>query len=268
MTSFDHLKVVEERERIGLLKELGHIARRLLMNDFGQIEEYRLKGEVDVVTRVDEAVEAATVSRIRTLFRNDTVIAEEGSEFKGDSGYSWVIDPLDGTTNYAHGYPFFAFSCGLRRGDEAMAGVVEVPFTGETFFAQKGQGSWLNGKPIRVSAVDRLKRALLVTGLPYFRVEVVDNLLPPMRRAVLKGQGLRRGGAAAVDMCYLACGRLDGYFEIGLKPWDMAAGELIIREAGGRLSDYSSGPFSIFGKELVASNGRIHNELVEEVLQG
>ena len=268
MTSFDHVKAVEERERVGLMKELGHIAKRLLLNDFGQINDYELKGEVDVVTRVDKAVENATVSRIRTLFRNDSVIAEEGSEFNGNSGYSWVIDPLDGTTNYAHGYPFFAFSCGLRCGDEAIAGLVEVPFTGETIFALKGKGAFLNGKAIHVSSVDRLKRALLVTGLPYFRAEVVDNLLPPMRRAVLKGQGLRRGGAAAVDMCYLACGRLDGYFEIGLKPWDMAAGELMIREAGGRLSDYSNGPFSIFGRELVASNGRIHNELVEEVVQG
>ncbi len=268
MTSLDYLKTVEERERIGLLKELGHVAKRLLMNDYGRIDDYELKSDVDVVTRVDKAVENATVSRIRTLFPRDTIVAEEGSDYRGDSGYSWVIDPLDGTTNYAHGYPFFAFSCGLRSGDDAIAGLVEVPFTGETFFAKRGAGAWLNGRPIHVSSVDRLKRALLVTGLPYFRAEVVDNLLPPMRRAVLKGQGLRRGGAAAVDMCYLACGRLDGYFEIGLKPWDMAAGELIIREAGGKLSDYSNGPFSIFGKELVASNGRIHNELVEEVLQG
>jgi len=259
---------IDFRERVGLLKELGHLAHRLLMNHYGCIEDYEFKGEVDIVTVADKTVEDAVVERIKTLFPNDSILAEEGGSHRGTSGWSWVIDPLDGTTNFAHSYPFFAFSCGLRYNDDTKAGLVEVPVMGETFFATKGGGAFLNEKPIHVSTVNSLRQALLVTGLPYFRATVIDELFAPMKQVALKGQGLRRGGAASVDLCYVACGRLDGYFEIGLKPWDMAAGELIVREAGGRLTDYKGNPFTIFGKELVASNSIIHNELVEEVLNG
>ena len=258
---------VDLRERLNLMKELGRMAGRLLMNQYGKIRTYELKGAVDIVTEVDQLVEKATVDRIKALFPRDCILAEEGSGKSGDSGFKWVIDPLDGTTNYAHGYPFFAFSCGLHFDDQPAGALVEVPFTGETFFAVKGQGATCNEKRIHVSAVNELRRSLLVTGLPYFRHTMVDDLLAPMRRAVLHGQGLRRGGAAAVDLCYIACGRLDGYFEIGLKPWDMAAGELLVTEAGGRLSDYAGGAFSISGNQLVASNGLIHDELIEKVLQ-
>lgn len=257
----------EFRERLNLLKELGRIAGRLMMNQYGRLLGYELKGTVDLVTEVDQQVEDAVTSRIRALFPRDGILAEEGSDNDGDSGFNWVIDPLDGTTNYAHGYPFFAFSCGLHFENLPVGALVEVPFTRETFFAEKGCGATRNEQHINVSDVKELRRSLLVTGLPYFRHTMVDDLLAPMRRAVLHGQGLRRGGAASVDLCYVACGRLDGYFEIGLKPWDMAAGELIVTEAGGRLSDYAGGPFSIHGTQLVASNGHIHDELIEKVLQ-
>ncbi|RLE17293.1 MAG: inositol monophosphatase [Acidobacteria bacterium] len=257
---------IDFRERLGLLKELGHLAHRLLMNHYGKIESYEFKGEVDIVTVADKAVEKAVVERITALFPDDSILAEEGGTHRGRSGWSWVIDPLDGTTNFAHSYPFFAFSCGLRYNDDTRAGLVEIPVMRETFFATKDGGAFLNEKPIAVSTVNCVRQALLVTGLPYFRAKVMDELFAPMRQVALKGQGLRRGGAASVDLCYVACGRLDGYFEIGLKPWDMAAGELIVREAGGRLSDYRGNPFTIFGKELVASNALIHNELIEEVL--
>ncbi len=257
---------IDLRDRVGLLKELGYLANRLLMNYYGRLDGYEFKGDVDIVTVADKAVEDAVVERITTLFPGDSILAEEGGSHRGNSGWRWVIDPLDGTTNFAHSYPFFAFSCGLCFDDDTKAGLVEIPVMGETFFAMKGAGAFLNDNPITVSAVNGLRQALLVTGLPYFRAKVLDELFAPMRRVALKGQGLRRGGAASVDLCYVACGRLDGYFEIGLKPWDMAAGDLIVREAGGRLSDYQGNPFTIFGKELVASNGRIHNELLEEVL--
>ena len=257
---------IDFRERVGLLKELGHLAHRVLMNHYGHVEDYELKGEVDIVTATDKAVEDAVVERIKTLFPDDSILAEEGGSHRGNSGWSWVIDPLDGTTNFAHSYPFFAFSCGLRHEDDTRAGLVKIPVMGETFFATKGGGAFLNEKPIHVSNVRSLRHSLLVTGLPYFRAKVIDELFAPMRQVALKGQGLRRGGAASVDLCYVACGRLDGYFEIGLKPWDMAAGELIVREAGGRLTDYKGNPFTIFGRELVASNALIHNEVVEEVL--
>lgn len=257
---------IDFRERVGLLKEMGHLAHRLLMNHYGRIESYEFKGEVDIVTVADKTVENAVVERIMSLFPDDAILAEEGGSRRGKSGWSWVIDPLDGTTNFAHSYPFFAFSCGLRHNDDTKAGLVEIPVMRETFFAMKDGGAFLNEKQIAISTVNSLRQALLVTGLPYFRAEVMDELFAPMRQVALKGQGLRRGGAASVDLCYVACGRLDGFFEIGLKPWDMAAGELIVREAGGRLTDYQGNPFTIFGKQLVASNGLIHNELVEEVL--
>ena len=257
----------EVRERLNLMRELGRTAGRLMMNQYGRISEYELKGEVDLVTEVDQQVETATLGRIQALFPRDSILAEEGGSIAGDSGFKWVIDPLDGTTNYAHGYPFFAFSCGLHMDDAPLGALVEVPFTGETFFAARGQGAFRNEKRIHVSDVQTLNRSLLVTGLPYFRHTIVDELLAPMRRAILHGQGLRRGGAASVDLCYVACGRLDGFFEIGLKPWDMAAGQLLLEEAGGTLTDYSGGDFSIFKPELVATNGHIHQELIEKVLQ-
>lgn len=257
----------EVRERLNLMRELGRTAGRLMMNQYGRISEYELKGKVDLVTEVDQQVENATLGRIQALFPRDSILAEEGGSIAGDSGFNWIIDPLDGTTNFAHGYPFFAFSCGLHRDNIPLGALVEVPFTGETFFAEKGQGACRNEKRIHVSDVQTLNRSLLVTGLPYFRHTIVDELLAPMRRAILNGQGLRRGGAASVDLCYVACGRLDGFFEIGLKPWDMAAGQLLLEEAGGRLSDYSGGDFSIFKPELVATNGHIHRELIEKVLQ-
>jgi len=262
----EQFECIDLRERVGLLKELGHLANRLLMNHYGHLDGYEFKGDVDIVTVADKAVEDAVLERITAIFPNDSILAEESGSHRGKSGWSWVIDPLDGTTNFAHSYPFFAFSCGLRYDDDTKAGLVEIPVMRETFFAMRDAGAFLNEKPIAVSTVNCVRQALLVTGLPYFRAKVMDELFAPMRQVALKGQGLRRGGAASVDLCYVACGRLDGYFEIGLKPWDMAAGELIVREAGGRLSDYRGNPFTIFGKELVASNALIHNELVEEVL--
>jgi myo-inositol-1(or 4)-monophosphatase len=147
-----------------------------------------------------------------------------------------------------------------------VAGLVSVPFLKETYFAVLNKGAFLNGNKIEVSKEDDLKRALLVTGFPYFRNEVVDDLLIPVKKVILNAQGLRRGGSAAVDLCFIAAGRLDGFFEIGLKPWDVAAGELIVREAGGKMSDYKGNPFTINSRTLVATNGKIHNKLIEKVL--
>jgi len=255
-------------ERILLLKELGRIASNILMNYYGKIDGYQLKGSVDILTEADKECEKTVIEKILAVFPKDSILAEESGETKKrDSEYLWIIDPLDGTTNFAHGYPFFAFSCAIQKNGQTFAALVEIPFLKETFFAAKGKGAFLNEKPIKVSKVSELKKSLLVTGLPYFRAKVVDDLLSKMKKAVLNGQGLRRGGAAAVDLCYIACGRLDGYFEIGLKPWDTAAGVLIVEEAGGKVSDYSGNEFSIYGKEIVATNSFIHNELIEKVLK-
>ena len=256
-------------ERISLLKEIGRIASNILLNYYGKIENYQFKGSVDILTEADKECEKTVIEKILSQFPKDSILAEESGETNSiaKSEYLWVIDPLDGTTNFAHGYPFFAFSCALQKNGETIAALVEIPFLKETFFAKKGEGAFLNEKRIRVSKVTELKKSLLVTGLPYFRAKVVDDLLDKMKKAVLNGQGLRRGGAAAVDLCYIACGRLDGYFEIGLKPWDTAAGVLIVEEAGGKVTDYSGNEFSIYGKEIVATNSLIHNELIEKILK-
>ncbi len=256
-------------ERISLLKEIGRIASNILLNYYGKIENYQFKGSVDILTEADKECEKTVIEKILSQFPKDSILAEESGETNSitKSEYLWVIDPLDGTTNFAHGYPFFAFSCALQKNGETIATLVEIPFLKETFFAKKGEGAFLNEKRIRVSKVTELKKSLLVTGLPYFRAKVVDDLLDKMKKAVLNGQGLRRGGAAAVDLCYIACGRLDGYFEIGLKPWDTAAGVLIVEEAGGKVTDYSGNEFSIYGKEIVATNSLIHNELIEKILK-
>ncbi len=254
-------------ERINLLKELGRTASNILMNYYGKIDKYEFKGKVDILTEADKECEKAVIEKIKAQFPKDSVLAEESGKTAENKGeFLWIIDPLDGTTNFAHGYPFFAFSCAVQKNGETFAALVEIPFLKETFFAIKGEGAFLNEKKIEVSKVSELRKSLLVTGLPYFRAQVVDDLLSKMKKAVLNGQGLRRGGAAAVDLCYIACGRLDGYFEIGLKPWDTAAGVLIVEEAGGKVTDYSGGKFSIYGREIVATNSLIHDELIEKVL--
>ncbi len=254
------------QERISLLKELGRMARHILLSYYGKLSGYEMKGGVDLVTEADNAVEEAVISKIKDIFFDDSILAEESGSSDGKSGYTWIIDPLDGTTNFAHGFPLFGFSCALRRGNTTVAGLVDVPFLKETYFAQLNKGSFLNESKITVSGEGDLRRALLVTGFPYFRDEVVDELLVPIKKVILNAQGLRRGGSAAVDLCFIAAGRLDGFFEIGLKPWDVAAGELIVREAGGKMTDYKGNPFTLNSKTLVATNGKIHSSLIEKVL--
>jgi len=254
------------QERISLLKELGRMAGHILNSYYGKLSGYEMKGGVDLVTVADKAVEDAVINKILDIFPDDSILAEESGTRNGSNEYTWIIDPLDGTTNFAHSYPFFGFSCAIQRGNTTIAGLVEVPFFKETFFAEMNKGAYLNDNKIEPSKEDKLNRALLVTGFPYFREKVVDELLVPIKKVILNAQGLRRGGSAAVDLCFIAAGRLEGFFEIGLKPWDVAAGELIVREAGGKMSDYKGNPFTIKTETLVASNGLIHNELIEKVL--
>lgn len=254
------------QERISLLKELGRMAGHILNSYYGKLTGYDMKGGVDLVTEADNAVEEAVISKILDVFPNDCILAEESGTHDGTNEFTWIIDPLDGTTNFAHSFPFFGFSCAIQRGNTTVAGLVEVPFLKETYFAEMNKGAYLNGNKIMPSKEDKLNRSLLVTGFPYFREKVVEELLAPIRKVILNAQGLRRGGSAAVDLCFIAAGRLDGFFEIGLKPWDVAAGELIVREAGGKMSDYKGNQFNINSESLVATNGLIHNELIEKVL--
>lgn len=225
------------------------------------------KNRINLVTDADRAAERCIIDLISKQFPTHRILAEEqGLTAQGPSRYQWIIDPLDGTTNFVHGFPFYGVSIGVERDGVGLIGVVFDPTRNELFTAQSGAGAHLNGTSIAVSNVDHLDRALLVTGFAYDIRETNNNNLDHFGRFALKAQGLRRTGSAALDLCYVAAGRLDGFWEVRLNPWDMAAGVVILREAGGTVTNFAGITHSIYGKELVASNGRIHQAMLE-VLQ-
>ena len=227
------------------------------------------KGSIhNLVTDADRESEQAIVQVIQQTFPSHQILAEEqGLHSMHDSPYKWVIDPLDGTTNFAHGFPFYNVSIGLEWQGTCIVGVVVDPFRNEVFSAEIGCGAKLNGNSIHVSQVEKLQKALVVTGFSYDFRETHDNL-DEFCRFALKTQGLRRTGAAALDLCYVACGRFDGFWEPKLNPWDTAAGTVIVQEAGGRITNYDGRPFSIYDKEVVASNGNIHQEMLGILKEG
>jgi myo-inositol-1(or 4)-monophosphatase len=222
-----------------------------------------LKGDIDLVTEVDVKSEALIVQEIRRRYPDHGILAEESGADREDAEYLWIVDPLDGTTNYAHGFPIYAVSIGLERRGEVIAGVVYDPNLDELFTAEKGSGAFLNGEPIHVSPVDQLDKSLLATGFPYYYREEPEKILRLFTEFSLCSQGIRRAGAAAIDFVALACGRFDGYWEYGIKPWDMAAGSLIASEAGARLSNIEGGDFDIRVPQVLASNGLIHEQMME-----
>lgn len=226
-----------------------------------KVVEY--KSPIDLVTKTDREIEAQVVAQLRAAFPDHMIVAEEASAGRTigrppSDRYAWYLDPVDGTTNFAHSYPRCCISLGLARGDELLFGIVHDPLHRETFAAKRGGGATLNGKPIRVSATRHLEHALIGTGFPYDRRSHLDFYLGFMRDFMLRAQGVRRVGAAALDLCYVACSRLDGFFEWKLLPWDTAAGALIVREAGGMASDFTNRPFDPHGNQILVSNGRIH----------
>jgi len=234
------------------------------------VEEYARKGfrvehkdAVNLVTDADKRAEQVIVEAIRRAFPDHQILAEERGQAGSTSPYKWVIDPLDGTTNFAHGFPAYCVSIGVEYQGRCILGVVFDPTRKELFVAEAGGGAFLNGTPLRVSRASRLDAALLVTGFAYDIRESEQNNLDHFARFALRAQGVRRTGTAALDLCYVAAGRFDGFWELKLHPWDTAAGSVILLEAGGRLSDLSGGSFSIYGKELVASNGTIHDEMLK-----
>lgn len=223
------------------------------------------KGYADVVTDADRASEALIVGAIRERFPEHSLLAEEGSVGAAASPYQWLIDPLDGTLNYLHGMPIYAVSLALLYEGELVIGVVYDPPRGELFAAERGHGARCNGRPLRVSSTPTLAQALLTTGFPYDRAARPDNNLREHNRLLLKAQDVRRPGSAALDLCYVAAGRSDAHWELGLSPWDTAAGALIAREAGATITDWEGQPWRPGGARLVASNGRIHAELLREL---
>lgn len=240
--------------------ETAQQAGALLLDEFQKRPSIEYKSDVDIVTVADRRAEAFIVERLHTFFPQHAIVAEEGSRQEALSDYCWYVDPLDGTTNFAHGFPVFAVSLGLVAGEEVLVGVVHDPVRGETFHAARAEGAWLNQKRIRVSRTQRLAESLLGTGFPTRKRHASPNILY-YHRFTLLSHGVRRAGAAALDLCSVACGRFDGFWEFNLKPWDVAAGVLLVREAGGVVTDFNAVPYRLGGPEIVASNGLIHTQL-------
>ncbi len=235
----------------------------------GELQRQRLwlehdivfKGESNLVTEVDRACEELIVRTIRDKYPDHDILAEENEYNSFGSSHKWIIDPLDGTTNYAHGFPWFAVSIALEIEGTVTVGVVYHPMMDELFSAVAGTGAYLNGAGIQVSCREPLKQCLLSTGFPYDRTWENDNNFSNFAKMQMAARGVRRVGAAALDMAYVAAGRLDGYWECKLKPWDMAAGMLLVQEAGGKVTDYLGNPFSVYAQRILASNGLIHEEM-------
>ena len=245
--------------------ETARIAGHLLLEKFGRITSIIKKGDINLVTEADLASEALIIERVRSYYPKHSILAEESGEAVvkgGDSAWKWIIDPLDGTTNYAHGYPCFCVTLALEHNNEIVIGVTYDPTREELFAAERGHGATLNGKPIRVSAAEKLSESLVVTGFPYdFKSR--PNFSGHLTEFLLSSRGVRRDGSAAIDMAYVACGRFDGFWEEGLNPWDVAAGYLLIEEAGGYVTFYDGSAYNIYHPPIVASNGLIHSQMLD-----
>ena len=231
---------------------------------------FELKGDFDLVTEADRASERLVVERLRTHFPSHGIVAEEGGGHESSSEFRWYVDPLDGTTNFAHGFPVFNVTLALEQAGEIVAGVIFDPTRQELFTAEKGGGAYLNNRRIRVSKVQKLDESLVATGFPSRRRHLNVNIHFYHQLAMIT-HGVRRAGAAAIDLAYVACGRLDAFWEFGLNPWDMAAGLLLIHEAGGRSSDMYGAPSSVKGPHLLADNGTLHEETLQlfgEIFRG
>jgi myo-inositol-1(or 4)-monophosphatase len=244
--------------------EAARSAGGLLLRRIDSIREVRHKSAVDLVTDVDLQSEHEVCATLLAAFPSHTILGEEGgarAQAGSDRRFRWIVDPLDGTTNYAHGFPFFCVSIGLEVEGDLTLGVVYAPSLDELFVAERGRGATLNGQPIQVSATDRLQEALLATGFPYER-NLLGRALRSFDALCFRSQAVRRAGSAALDLCYVACGRLDGYWEHLVKPWDLAAGALLVTEAGGTVSRVDASSFYVDGGEVLASNGVLHADLV------
>ncbi|MDY6987292.1 MAG: inositol monophosphatase family protein [Thermodesulfobacteriota bacterium] len=237
-------------------------AGEILCHYWGKTHNIDKKGTIDLVTEADLASEKAIVHLIRTAFPEHAVLAEESGLTHGTDSGQWIIDPLDGTTNYAHGLPAFTVSIAFALEGELIFGSVLNPATEELFCGMRGLGATLNGRPIRVSSTKTLGDSLLVTGFPYDLKPVIQPMMQRFERCLMAAQGVRRLGSAALDLCYVACGRFEGFWEQNLAPWDTAAGVVIAKEAGASISDFSNGPYAIEKKEILATNGVIHDELI------
>lgn len=244
---------------------LAEEAGRFLKEIPQDAKEVAFKGQIDLVTAGDLGAEKIIIEGLSAEFPSHSLLAEESGAEKRGSDYLWIVDPLDGTTNYAHGLPVYCVSIALARAGQTVLGVVHDPNASETFVAQREAGAFLNGERVRVSQVPELSRSLLATGFPYDVREHPVDLFRQFERFYMSSQGVRRLGAAAIDLAYVGCGRLDGFWESGLKPWDMAAGALIIEEAGGCTTGFSGESLDIHRPQIVASNGLVHEAMLSHI---
>jgi myo-inositol-1(or 4)-monophosphatase len=248
--------------------DAARAAGRLLHRELRGARTVAYKGTpTNLVTEMDARAEALVVERLRAAFPGDAVLAEESGARPGNSGRRWIVDPLDGTTNYAHGLPIFAVSIALEAAGRVALGVVYDPNHDELFVAERGGGAVLNGRALAVSSTPALDAALLTTGFPYDVRQTPDNNLAQYAAFTLRARGVRRMGSAVIYLAYVAAGRIDGYWELRLGPWDVAAGALLVEEAGGRVTDLAGGPLDLAAPAVVASNGRIHDEMLEVLRQ-
>lgn len=245
--------------------EAAKTAGKLLKQHAGKAREIQLKeGESkNLVTEIDKKSEQQIISILKTHFPHHEILAEESGHQTGRSSeYRWIIDPLDGTTNFTHGFPVFCVSIALEVRGNIVLGVIYDPNFDELFTAEKGKGAFLNGKQMRVSHLASLKKSLLVTGFPYNITENPNFAVERFVKFLMNAQAVRRMGSAAIDLAYVAAGRYEGFWEVDLHPWDMAAGILLVTEAGGVVSTFTGDKFSIYGKEILATNGLVHDEMI------
>ncbi|MCP4542030.1 MAG: inositol monophosphatase [Chloroflexi bacterium] len=253
---------------IAIVHEAGGIVRDAF--PLTSLTRVGFKGVVNPVTETDTAAEEVIVNRLRAAFPGHRILAEEGGgdEWHTPGPPTWVIDPLDGTNNFAHGFPHVGVTVALLDDGQPVVGVVHDPLRDETFAATAGGGATLNGQSIHVSGVEHLADAFLATGFPYDRRTIPDNNTERLDHFLRRSQGVRRAGAACLDIAYVACGRLDGYWEFQLNPWDIGAGILLVREAGGQVTDFEGSPNCVSGEFVVASNGRIHDQMLCVIQRG
>jgi myo-inositol-1(or 4)-monophosphatase len=253
------------RNVIAVAREAALKAGKILRENISGTRQITYKGDINLVTEMDMRSERQVVETLRAAFPNHGIVAEEETDIRNDSGFTWIIDPLDGTTNYAHGYPCFSVSIALEHDGAIVAGVVYDPMRDELFSAQKSQGAFLNAKKISVSETDSLMKSLLATGFPYDRKVSEKNNMNYFHELLMASQEVRRDGSAALDLCSVASGRFDGFWELKLKPWDVAAGSLIVTEAGGLITDLSGKQFDLHAEEILASNVKIHRQMVAKL---
>jgi myo-inositol-1(or 4)-monophosphatase len=245
--------------------DLARAAGDVLKHYMAREKRIELKGRANLVTVADKESEALIIDGIRKRYPGHAILAEESGMSGGPDFMEgkWLIDPLDGTTNFAHRYPFFCVSIAFEQQGKILCGAVYDPWRDEMFSGARGLGAFMNDQPIQVSGVDTLRNGLIMTGFPYGFREKIRIAMTQFEAFLIESQAVRRGGSAALDMCYTALGRVDGFWEMDLHPWDTAAGLVIVEEAGGVVTDFSGQPFSVYEKQVLASNGKIHREMVE-----